>query len=350
MDLKRFSRQIIIQDFGLEGQYILSQSKVLIIGLGGLGSVASMYLAIGGIGKLGLVDFDKVDLTNLQRQPLYRENDVGNFKVEIAKKNLLEYNSNLHIEIYKHFFSYDQKEIVKEYDLILDCTDNIATRKLINQVSLEYQIPFLYCSLDQFSFQIALLNVSNGPCFDCLYPNLEDSQLMNCVERGILGPIAGIAGIYQALEAMKFLVSLHYLKNEILYVDLLSHKSLKLQITKNPNCKCNHYKFLNTKQNTKKEIHIPKITIKDLTSLETFTLIQLNDTSKIDIRSLIPENLRAKIKKIDLKELPYKIQEISKKETIVVMCQSGIRAKQGAKVLKELEFHNVYYLQNDFLL
>ncbi|MFN3604376.1 MAG: ThiF family adenylyltransferase [Leptonema sp. (in: bacteria)] len=348
MDLKRFSRQIIIQDLGLEGQYILSQSKVLIIGLGGLGCPAAIYLSLAGIGKIGLFDFDKVDITNLQRQPLYKEEDVGSYKVEAAKKNLLEYNQNLEVEIYKDVFTYEKKHLVRTYDLILDCTDTIATRKIINQVSLEENIPFIFCSLDQWSFQLALFNFRGGPCFECLYPNLEDSQMLNCIERGILGPVSGIAGVYLALEAIKFLVNLNPLNNELLYFDLLSNKNLKLKINKNQQCLCNGYaNKLNPNNQKRKEIKISSISLEDLSRLDSFTVIDLRESNETTMNQ---KNHFKKVKQIALKELPYKVQEIPKDEPIVVMCNSGFRAKQAATVLYELKFSKVFYLEYDPLV
>lgn len=345
MDLKRYSRQIIIENFGIEGQYELFESKVLIIGLGGLGSPASIYLTLAGVGTLGLMDFDKVDLSNLQRQPLYSESDIGKYKVIAAKENLLKYNSNLKIEIYNEPFTYEKKEIVKNYDLILDCTDNLITRKIINQVSLEMGIPFLYCSLDQFTFQMALLNYNGGPCLECVFPNLENSNLMNCMERGILGTVSGIAGVYQAMEAVKVLTKIENISDEFLYYDVLHHKNLKLKIQKDPKCRCNEFK---TKSNFRKKnsIQLPSINLDQISKLNDYFIIDIRKENK-NLNLLFHQK---KIKKIDLKELTEYIDQIPKEENIIVICDSGIRAKQVAKILKELDFPNVYYLEYDPIL
>ncbi|GIX43292.1 MAG: molybdenum cofactor biosynthesis protein MoeB [Leptospiraceae bacterium] len=353
MDVKRFSRQIIIEEFGIEGQLLLNRSKVLIIGLGGLGSPVSIYLALAGVGKLGLFDFDKVDLSNLQRQPLFFEEDVGSYKVDIAKKRLKEYNKNIQLEIYKDYFDIKYKDIFKDYDLIVDCTDNIPTRKMINQASLEMGKPFLYCSIDQFSLQISLLNYNNGPCYECLFPDLENSSLMSCVDRGVLGPVAGIAGLYQTLEAIKYLSNMNFLKNQILFIDLLKYKQLKLAIEKNKNCKCNQYYKNQEIKNTKKEYNISYITIDELP-------LRSNEYVILDLRTEEQNNKNLynkinlnnkKIYKIDLKELPYKAGQLPSDKDIIILCSSGARARQAAILLQQLNYSSIYCLQLDeFLL
>jgi molybdopterin/thiamine biosynthesis adenylyltransferase/rhodanese-related sulfurtransferase len=349
MDVKRFSRQIILEEFGIEGQLLLQNSKVLIIGLGGLGSPAAIYLTIAGVGTIGLFDFDRVDMSNLQRQPLYTENDVGQYKVEVAKKRLEEFNKNIYINIYKDYFNLSYKEILKDYDLILDCSDNIPTRKMLNQACLETGKPFLYCSIDQFTAQIALLNYDNGPCFDCLYPNIENSSLAGCLDRGVLGPVAGIAGIYQALEAIKFLSNMDFLKDHLLYIDLLQHKMLKLKIQKSSECHCNHYYNSSRKKISAKDFDVPSITKEKIHQLKDFVVLDIrgydNNSDIYDKLSLSTN----RVYKIDLKELPFRA-DILPKSNVVIVCSSGSRARQAAILLKQLSFSNVYYLLWDEFL
>jgi adenylyltransferase/sulfurtransferase len=348
MDVKRFSRQIIIEELGIEGQILLNESKVLIIGLGGLGCPVAMYLTLAGVGTIGLMDFDKVDLSNLQRQPLFYEEDVGKYKVEAAEKNLKKYNKNIKINIYQNYFDLNHKAILKEFDLIIDCTDNIPTRKIINQATLEMGKPFLYCSIDQFTVQIALLNYNNGPCYECLYPNLENSPWMNCMERGILGPVSGIAGLYQALEAIKFLANMKFLKNQILYIDLYNYKQLKLNIEKNKQCMCNHYHFKHyDKKKTKIEVF--SISKEDLIHWKDYIIVDIRQDNDFEIyKKLGFENKT--IYKIDLKELAYKSEDLPKNKKTVVLCSSGARARQAALLLKQLSFLDVYYLKIDEFL
>jgi len=346
MDVKRFSRQIILEEFGIEGQILLQNSKVLIIGLGGLGSPTAIYLTIAGVGTLGLFDFDRVDLSNLQRQPLYTESDVGQYKVDVAKKRLEEFNKNIYINIYKDFFNLSYKEILKDYDLIIDCSDNIPTRKMLNQACLELGKPFIYCSIDQFTAQIALLNYDNGPCYDCLFPNIENSSLAGCLDRGVLGPIAGIAGMYQALEAIKFLSNMDFLKDHLLYIDLMQYKMLKLKIQKNSECHCNHYYNSSRSRRyiSEKDFEVESITIEKMHYLKDFVVLDLrgdeNNSDIFDKLSLFTN----KVYKIDLKELPFRTEILPKNNNIVVVCSSGARAKQAAILLKQLSFSNVYYL------
>lgn len=351
MDVKRFSRQIIIDSFGIEGQLLLERSKVLIIGLGGLGTPVATYLALAGVGHLGLFDFDKVEVSNLQRQPLYFEADTGSYKVDVAEKRLKEYNKNISLELYKDIFDLKYKEIFKEYDLVIDCTDNIVTRKIINQASLETGTPFIYGSIDQFTIQIALLNYQNGPCYECLYPQLENSNLLNCLERGILGPIAGIGGVYQALEAIKFLAKMNVLKHKILYIDLWNHKQLKLDLKKHPECICNHYhnqKTFNDKP--KLDTTFISITIEDLKKLQDVFIIDLrqNETKNNFYHHY---NINDdQVLYVDLKDLPTKFDLLPKEQPIVIVCSSGARAKQAIILLKQLSFENVFFLQFDELL
>ncbi len=343
MDVKRFSRQIILEEFGIEGQILLQNSKVLIIGLGGLGSPTAIYLTIAGVGTIGLFDFDRVDLSNLQRQPLYTENDVDQYKVEVAKKRLEEFNKNINIHLYNDFFNLSYKEILKDYDLVIDCSDNIPTRKMINQACLEMGKPFIYCSIDQFTAQIALLNYDNGPCYDCLFPNIENSSLASCLDRGVLGPIAGIAGMYQALEAIKFLSNMDFLKDHLLYIDLMQYKMHKFKIQKNSECHCNHYNNSSQKKISIKDFDVQSITKEKIHYLKDFVVLDIRGEGNLDIYDnfFLKAN---KIFKIDLKELPFRAEILPKNNNIIVVCSSGARAKQAAILLKQLSFSNVYYL------
>ncbi len=208
-DFMRYSRQVMLEDIGLEGQNKLQQARVLIVGLGGLGSPASLYLAGAGIGKLILVDDDELHVSNLQRQILYRTQDIPNAKSEIAKQSLLALNPEIKITSYKQRIDSDSlSKLVKEADLVLDCTDNMLTRQAINRACVAQQTPLISGSAVGFSGQLMVFEppFTHG-CYHCLYPDQTEPQ-RNCRTAGILGPVVGVIGTLQALEAIKLLSGL----------------------------------------------------------------------------------------------------------------------------------------------
>ncbi|MBG6029212.1 HesA/MoeB/ThiF family protein [Proteus mirabilis] len=208
-DFMRYSRQVMLEDIGLEGQNKLQQAKVLIIGLGGLGSPASLYLAGAGIGELILVDDDELHVSNLQRQILYRTQDIPDAKSEVAKQSLLALNPDIKITSYKQRIDDDSlSKLVKEVDLVLDCTDNMLTRQAINRACVSQQTPLISGSAVGFSGQLMVFEppFTHG-CYHCLYPDETEPQ-RNCRTAGILGPVVGVIGTLQALEAIKLLSGL----------------------------------------------------------------------------------------------------------------------------------------------
>lgn len=205
-DFMRYSRQVMLEDIGLAGQNKLQQAKILIVGLGGLGSPASLYLAGAGIGELILVDDDELHVSNLQRQILYRTQDIPDAKSEVAKQSLLALNPEIKITAYKQRIDGDSlSKLVKEVDLVLDCTDNMQTRQAINRACVAQQIPLISGSAVGFSGQLMVFEppFTHG-CYHCLYPDETEPQ-RNCKTAGILGPVVGVIGTLQALEAIKLL-------------------------------------------------------------------------------------------------------------------------------------------------
>ncbi|WP_211824390.1 HesA/MoeB/ThiF family protein [Proteus terrae] len=208
-DFMRYSRQVMLEDIGLEGQNKLQQARVLIVGLGGLGSPASLYLAGAGIGELILVDDDELHVSNLQRQILYRTQDIPNAKSEVARQSLLALNPEIKITSYKQRIDDDSlSKLVKEADLVLDCTDNMLTRQAINRACVVQQTPLISGSAVGFSGQLMVFEppFTHG-CYHCLYPDQTEPQ-RNCRTAGILGPVVGVIGTLQALEAIKLLSGL----------------------------------------------------------------------------------------------------------------------------------------------
>ena len=209
-DIQRFSRNILLPEVGLEWQQKLSDSSVLIIGVGGLGSIVSLYMAAAGVGKIGLVDYDVVDITNLQRQILHSESMLGKPKIESAQKKLLDLNPSLDLVVYEELFTSENAlRIAEGYDLVIDGTDNFSTRYLVNDVCVMLEIPNVYGSVFRFEGQVSVFDAKDGPCYRCIFPQPPPPDLItSCAAGGVLGVIPGMIGILQATEALKLLLGI----------------------------------------------------------------------------------------------------------------------------------------------
>ncbi|WP_299584519.1 HesA/MoeB/ThiF family protein [uncultured Microbulbifer sp.] len=233
-ELQRYSRQVMLPQVGEEGQEKLASARIMIVGLGGLGSPAALYLAAAGIGELHLVDGDQIDLSNLQRQVLYKTNHQGKSKSQVAAQQLTAANPN--VRIHAHFQMADEawlRQHVGQVDLVLDCTDNLAIRHQINRICCELERPVVMASVQGFSGQLISFDFSQGksPCYACLFPPREQEDIQNCSTVGVIGPALGIVGSAQALEAMKILLGLPVSSLNQLYViegESLSMSALKL--------------------------------------------------------------------------------------------------------------------------
>ena len=242
--IERFSRQIILKDIGILGQKKILNSRVLIIGMGGLGCPVAEFLTRSGVGSLGIVDHDLVSLSNIHRQTLYNEKDLGKFKVKIAKKKLADINSKTKIDIYN--FNLDKKKftkIIKNYDYIVDGTDNFETKFLINDISLKYKKFLTTGAISKFDGHLFTFDFNNkkNPCLRCFYQeeNISD-DILNCEYEGILGTIAGIIGAMQANEVLKKILDVgKNLNGYILILDLLNIKFRKVKFNKRKKCICN---------------------------------------------------------------------------------------------------------------
>jgi adenylyltransferase/sulfurtransferase len=227
----RYSRQTMLSQFGKEGQQKLASAKVLLVGVGGLGSPIALYLAGAGVGQIGLVDPDVVSENNLQRQVLYKENEIGQLKVDCAKKRLLELNSNIEIVCYPCRLDKENGEkIASQYDLIIDGCDNFSTRYLMDDISFKLNIPYIYGSIGEFQGQVAVFNWKNSCRYRDLYLE-EDAVPDEPAIKGVLGPVPGIIGTLQAIEAIKVITGIgEPLRNRLLTIDLLTMETLILEI------------------------------------------------------------------------------------------------------------------------
>ena len=241
--VERFSRQIILKDIGILGQKKILSSKVLIIGAGGLGSPVAEFLSRAGIGSLGIVDDDKVSLSNIHRQSLYNTSDIGKFKVKIAKNKIKKINPNTKVKIYKiRLINENFRKIINDYDYIVDGSDNFATKFLLNDFCLKFKKTLIVGAISKFDGHIFTFNFKNKkiPCLRCFFQesNISD-DLLNCESEGILGTVAGIIGTIQANEVLKKILNIgKSLDSYILILDLLNLNFRKVKIIKRKDCLC----------------------------------------------------------------------------------------------------------------
>ncbi len=236
-EINRYSQQLKLEHIGLEGQLKLKNSRVLCIGAGGLGSSLLFYLTAAGIGKIGIVDHDVVELSNLHRQILYQDSQLGQKKSAVAKQQLSALNPHIDIHAYSEKFNLQNaNELINQYDIIADCSDNFATRYLINDICYYLNKPYAFASVSQFEGQCSLFLGKHSPCFRCLFPSTS-TMTPNCSEGGILGVLPGLLGIIQATEIMKYTLNLgNTLAGHLLTIDALNMQFRKFQFTQNTEC------------------------------------------------------------------------------------------------------------------
>lgn len=236
-EIERYNRQIILPEFGIEAQNKLKEASVLIIGVGGLGSVSSTYIVASGVGKLGLVDIDKVSISNLQRQVLYREDELGLSKVERAKETLERLNSNVEIITYKTFLTPENAiSIIKNYDIIIDGTDNFKARYLINDVCVGLGKPFVYASIGNYNGSVSVFNLNENSCnYRDLFPDYNTLKNKENTNKGVMGVLPSIAASIQTNEAIKIITNTgDILDNKILSFNIQNNQFTTLKLKPNP--------------------------------------------------------------------------------------------------------------------
>ncbi|MCX2679939.1 HesA/MoeB/ThiF family protein [Galbibacter sp. EGI 63066] len=333
MKTNRYIRQTILKGFGAEAQSKLKNAKVLVVGAGGLGVPVLQYLNAMGIGTLGIVENDTVDLSNLQRQVLYGEADVGLSKLEVAKMKLMDQNSETDINAHETFLNRENAlEIIEEYDVVVDATDNFPTRYLINDACVILKKPFVYGALHEFEGQISVFNYKGGPTYRCLFPTMPGKdEVPDCNENGVLGIIPGIIGNLQALETVKVITGIgEVLSGQLLIFDGLQQEYRKFHLDVQEE---------NLKRTELEESYEAiscdvgaLISVADFsTLLNTKTGIQI-----IDVRTTEEfENFHFEgANNIPLQQLPERINEIDISKPAYLVCQSGIRSTKALQILK----------------
>lgn len=359
-EITRYSRHLIMPEVGIEGQKKLKNSRVLCIGAGGLGSPLALYLAAAGVGTLGILDFDVVDFSNLQRQVIHSEKTVGKSKVESAKDRLLELNSDTNIVTYNEMLnSGNAMDIMKDYDVVVDGTDNFATRYLTNDACVFLGIPNVYGSIFRFEGQVSVFDAKRGPCYRCLYPEPPPPGLVpSCAEGGVLGILPGVVGTMQASEVVKLIIGQGTpLIGRLLFIDILEMEPRILKLRKDPECPVcgenatvteliDYQEFCGIGRGEEAEEEEPKI--KEIT-VEEFSAIKENKAEIILIDVREPHeyeicNIEGS-KLIPLGELKDRTDELDPQDEIVVHCHHGGRSMKAATFLVEQGFGKVKNLK-----
>lgn len=330
----RYNRQIILPEIGEEGQQKLSKAKVLVIGAGGLGASILPYLASAGVGEIGIVDDDVVEVSNLHRQVIYKTSAVGKSKAEEAKGMILELNPEIKVNSFAEKLSGKNAiSLFEKYDIIVDATDNISIKYLINDACLITDKPMVYGSIFRFQGQVSVFNFENGPTYRCLYPD-ENTNALNCEDAGVIGITVGIIGMLQANEVIKMILGIgEVLNGKILVYNILKNEQQKYDFEKSSNLEITKEDF-NTKYNSEEsQIQEKKIEL-ILDEIENENVLFL------DVRN-IDESPKMSFKnqmQIPLMHLENEIEKLDKNQTIYVFCQSGIRSKIAVELLQKYEF------------
>ena len=362
-EILRYSRHLIMPEVGMEGQLKLKQAKVLCIGAGGLGSPLALYLGAAGVGKLGLVDFDVVDFTNLQRQVIHGTSDVGRTKLQSARDTLQEINPNVEIETFETRLSSDNAlDIFREYDIVADGTDNFPTRYLVNDACVLLGKPNVYASIFRFEGQASIFYAEQGPCYRCLYPEPPPPGLVpSCAEGGVLGVLPGIMGCIQAMETIKLILGRgDSLIGRLLLFDALGMKFRELKLRKNPDCPIcgtnrtitkliDYEQFcgIRGEEHMPVQTGIPEITpaeVKEkMDAHEPFVLIDVREPHEYQICRIPGSKL------IPLGEVPKRMNELDSADEIVVHCKSGMRSAKAVDLLMKSGFLKIHNLKGGIL-
>ena len=361
-EILRYSRHLIMPEVGMEGQLKIKQAKVLCIGTGGLGAPLGLYLAAAGVGRLGLVDFDVVDSTNLQRQVLFGTKDVGTPKTEAAANRLRDLNPDIQIDTFEtQLTSANAFELFKDYDIIVDGTDNFPTRYLVNDACVIMGKPNVYGSIFRFEGQITVFGAPGGPCYRCLYPEPPPPGLVpSCAEGGVLGVLPGIVGTIQAAEALKLIIGKgEPLIGRLLLFDALAMKFRELKLRKNPDCPvCGAHPTMKElidyaefcgirgEEAPSTVTNIPEVTARELKS----RLDRGDEIYVLDVREQHEYqicNIHGHL--IPLGELAQRVHELDSSKEIVAHCKSGKRSAQAVEFLQKAGFKKIHNLKGGIL-
>lgn len=353
-EIRRYSRHLIMPEVGMAGQKKLKEASVLLVGTGGLGSPASMYLAAAGVGRLGILDYDVVESSNLQRQVVHGESTVGQKKVASAEKRLRDINPHVDIVTYDTLLTSENAlDIIKDYDIVADGTDNFPTRYLVNDACTFLKKPNVYASIFRFEGQLSIFDAENGPCYRCLYPEPPPPGLVpSCAEGGVLGILPGVMGVLQATEVVKLILgSGDNMVGRLMLFDAMAMSFRELKLRKDPDCTLcgrqptvteliDYEAFCGMPQNDHEIDDEPDIEDFDISPVELqdrlktggFRLIDVREPHEWDICHIDGAEL------FPLAEIEKRAQEWDRNDDIVLYCKSGGRSRKAIKVLERAGF------------
>jgi len=361
-EIKRYSRHLIMPEVGMDGQQKLKAARVLCVGTGGLGSPLALYLAAAGVGTLGIVDFDVVDVTNLQRQIIHTTADVGRKKLDSAEEKLKAINPYINIRKFETKLSSDNAlEIFQDFDIIADGTDNFPTRYLVNDACVLTRKPNVYGSIFRFEGQASVFATEEGPCYRCLYPEPPPPGLVpSCAEGGVLGILPGLVGVMQATEVIKLILgSGEPLIGRLLLIDALGMKFRELKLRKNAECPAcgthptitklidyNEFCGIRGEETPVATTGIPTMQVEELKRRldagENLFVLDVREPHEYQIC-----NIQGHL--IPLGDLPKRVNELDSSREIVAHCRSGVRSAKAVEFLQQAGFKKVHNLAGGIL-
>ncbi len=355
--IQRYSRHLIMPEVGVDGQEKLLRAKILLIGAGGLGSPLGLYLAAAGVGVLGLVDFDRVDFSNLQRQVIHGTADVGRLKIESARDRIGSINPEVKVNLYNLRLSRDNiAGIVKDYDVIIDGTDNFPTRYLVNDACVLANKPLIYGSIFRFDGQATVFKTPEGPCYRCLYPEPPPPGMVpSCAEGGVLGILPGLIGIMQATEAIKFIIGKgDLLVGRLVLFNAMEMKFREVKLNKDPDCPVcgknptikeliDYEQFCGIVPSRGAEAGVEEkdeITVQELKNIldangKKIVVLDVREQEEYDIVHLTMSKL------MPLSSLKDHLHELDTADEIMVHCKSGMRSLKACQMLKNFGFKKI---------
>jgi len=360
-EILRYSRHLILPEVGMEGQLKLKSAKVLLVGAGGLGAPLGLYLAAAGIGRIGIVDFDVVDLTNLQRQVIHSTKDVGRKKLDSAAERMQAINP--HVEMVKHetaLSSENALDILKDYDIVVDGTDNFPTRYLVNDACVLLAKPNVYGSIFRFEGQATVFAYQGGPCYRCLYPEPPPPGLVpSCAEGGVLGILPGTIGLIQATETVKLILGIgELLVGRLLLYDALGMRFRELKLRQNPECPVcgehptitrliDYHQFCGVPRTQETKLMEGEIDVREVKAKldrgDQFVLIDVREPHEYKICHIPAARL------IPLGEVAKRLNELDREADIVIHCKSGMRSAKACGILRQAGFQHVRNMKGGIL-
>jgi len=364
-EIARYSRHLIMPEVTLEGQKRLKAASILCIGTGGLGSPIALYLAAAGVGRLGLVDGDTVDFSNLQRQILHGTKDVGRKKLNSARDRIREVNPNVQVDLYDTYFnSTNAAEIAAPYDIIIDGTDNFPTRYCSNDIAVFQKKPNIYGSIFRFDGQCTVFAPNlGGPCYRCMFPEPPPPGMVpSCAEGGVLGVLPGIIGVMQAIEAVKLIIGIgEPLIGRMIAFDALKMKFREFKLRRDPKCPvCSDHPTITelidydqfcgipqAQAAEDAEPQVPTVTVQDLKAKQDrgdkFVLLDVREPFEWDICRIPGATL------IPLGQLPSRMSELDSADEILLQCKSGARSARALRLLQEAGFSKLANVEGGIL-